>query len=240
MKTEMNDREIDTTYDLIKKYHDNYLKKYGVKLPNLKNKKGNYTKDALVLVYLARFYPNTVVVTKNELTNFIRKYYPDVNDVQQARHLGAQKGWFISAGGRDNVHVKKSGEYRLITLEKPYPNFTHHRTENIKNQSWTNILKKYNYRCATCGSKQGEKHLHWHNTITKLQKSHKDPRKPLKSENIIPQCQKCNRAYRNYWIFDDKGRVRGIANPQVILKCDEDIKLEIYSLLKRQYEKEKH
>ncbi|MEW6774442.1 MAG: hypothetical protein AB1304_10650 [Bacteroidota bacterium] len=236
MKTPMNDSEIEATYDLVKKYYNEYLKKYGVQLPKLKDKKGNYTKDALVLVYLARFYPNTVVVTKKELTQFIRKYYPDVNDVQQARHLGAQKGWFISAGGRDNVHVKNKGEYKLISLEKPYPNFTHHREDNANASSWKKILQKFNYRCATCGSKEGEKHFHWTNTITKLQKSHKDPRKPLVEGNIIPQCQKCNRAYRNFWIFDDKGRVRGIANPQVILKCDETIKRQIYNLLKEEYE----
>jgi predicted restriction endonuclease len=237
MKAEMNEVEIATTYNLIKKYHENYLKQYGVKLPSLKNKKGNYIKDALVLVYLARFYPNTVVVTKKELTKFVRKFYPDVNDVQQARHLGAQKGWFISAGGRDNVHVKKSGEYQLITLEKPYPNFTHHRVKIIDKDNWSDILSRYNYRCATCGSKEGEKHLHWTNTITRLQKSHKDPRKPLIKNNIIPQCQKCNRAYRNFWIFDDKGRVRGIANPKIILKCDESIKKEIFQILKKEYEK---
>lgn len=137
----MNDSEIEATYDLVKKYYNEYLKKYGVQLPKLKDKKGNYTKDALVLVYLARFYPNTVVVTKKELTQFIRKYYPDVNDVQQARHLGAQKGWFISAGGRDNVHVKNKGEYKLISLEKPYPNFTHHREDNANASSWKKILK---------------------------------------------------------------------------------------------------
>ena len=58
-------------------------------------KKGKYTKDALTLVYLAQGYPDTKVISKKELTEFIQKFYPDVLDVQQARHLGAQKGWFI-------------------------------------------------------------------------------------------------------------------------------------------------
>ena len=39
-----------------------------------------------------------------------------------------------------------------------------------------------------------------------------DPSKPLEPGNIIPQCEKCNRADRNYWIYDEKGRVVGIAN----------------------------
>ncbi len=184
-----------------------------------------------MLVYLARFYPNTVIVTKEELTRFIRQYYPNVNDVQQARHLSAQKGWFISSGGRDNVHVKKIGEYRLISLEIPYPGFTKHRTEQTSDDSWISIKQKYHNRCATCGSEENKRHLHWTNTITKLQKSHMDPSKPLSKNNIIPQCQKCNRAYRNFWIFDDKGRVRGIANPSVVKKCSRKIKDAIYKLL---------
>lgn len=109
MKVE--DIDIDGIYIKIKEHFENHLKKHGVKLPKLKDNKGKYTKNALVLVYLARFYPTTVVVTKSELTKFVRHFYPDTPDVQQARHLGAQSGWYVSAGGRDNVHVKKIGEY---------------------------------------------------------------------------------------------------------------------------------
>lgn len=53
-------------------------------------------------------YPKTRKVSKEELTRFIRSHYPDTNDVQQARHLGAQAGWWIVAGGRDNIVNVKS------------------------------------------------------------------------------------------------------------------------------------
>ena len=173
----MTKKEIEEVYQIIKDYHEKYLKKPGVKLPKLKDAYGNYVKDALVLVYLAKFYPSTVSVMKDELTEFIREFYPKTNDVQQARHLGAQKGWFISAGGRDNVHVKKSGEYRLITLERPYPHFKGHRIEATGN--WETIKQQYGNRCATCGSEESKKNLHYPNTITKLQKAHIDSSKPL-------------------------------------------------------------
>jgi len=91
----MTDKEIEEVYQIIKEYHEKYLKKHGVKLPKLKDADGRYTRNALVLIYLARFYPSTVLVTKQDLTAFIRKFYPETNDVQQARHLGAQSGWFI-------------------------------------------------------------------------------------------------------------------------------------------------
>ncbi len=64
----MTNKEIEEVYQIIKDYHEKYLKKHGVKLPQLKNSKGACTKDALVLVYLARFYPSTVTATKHELT----------------------------------------------------------------------------------------------------------------------------------------------------------------------------
>jgi hypothetical protein len=113
MKRSLSDKEIKDTYAMIHSYHDKYLKQYGVKMPKLTGLKG-FTKDALTLVYLAQGYPRTREVSKSELTEFIRGFYPEVNDVQQARHLGAQKGWFIAAGV-----VLQRGEYRLITLEKP-------------------------------------------------------------------------------------------------------------------------
>lgn len=83
----MNEQEISKTFELITEYYEKYLKDYGVKSIKLKDSKGNYTKDALVLVYLAQNYPNTKAISKTELTEFIRQFYPNVGDVQQARHL---------------------------------------------------------------------------------------------------------------------------------------------------------
>lgn len=45
----------------------NILKKHNIKSINLYDKNGNYTKEALVLIYLAKDYPNTKVVSKQEL-----------------------------------------------------------------------------------------------------------------------------------------------------------------------------
>lgn len=71
----------------MQKFIKKYLKDLQVKPMKLKDSKGNYTKDALVLIYLAKDYPNTKVVSKAELTNFVRKFYSDTIDTQQARHL---------------------------------------------------------------------------------------------------------------------------------------------------------
>lgn len=232
----MTDQKINELYTLIKQYHKEYLKSHGVLLPSLK--RGNkYTKDALVLVYLAQGYPNTAIVSKDDLTNFIRQYYPSVNDVQQARHLAAQKGWYVLSGTRkDNASLGlKAGEYKLKNLTEHYPGFTHERREFLANDDYFEELKKqYDYKCATCGSQEGKPHRYWKNTITVLQKGHMDPSKPLEPGNIIPQCEKCNRADRNYWIYDEKGRVIGIANEKVVDKCSRTLKTKIYIRLKEQ------
>ena len=234
-KRKLNKTTLDKYYNQIKMYHQKYLKKHGVKLPKLKNNKGSYTKDALILIYLSQFYPKTKKATKQELTQFIREYYPNVNDVQQARHLGAQKGWWILAGGRDNIVLSlKRGEYQLYKLEEPYPGFKEER-RHIKSFDWNHIKKFYSYRCAACGSQEGEPHFHWPQTKTILQQAHKNPEQPLNKNNIIPQCQKCNRADRNRWIYDSKGRVVKIANPEVLKSCSESVQKKAYKILYKKY-----
>ena len=230
---QLNDEAILQTYKLICQYHDKYLKNDGVKLPKL-YKGTAYTKDALTLVYLAQGYPATRIVTKSELTEFIRQYDDSVLDVQQARHLAAQKGWFILSGTRNDITSKTlaPGEYQLHTMEKPYPGFTAARREEIVDGDyWENLKQAYEYRCACCGSKEGEPHRYWSNTTTTLQKGHKDPNKPLEPGNIIPQCEKCNRPDRNYWVYDDKGRVVKIANAKVIDNCSKRVQKEMYTRL---------
>ncbi len=231
----LNKESIEAIYGTIAEYHNKYLKKYGVKLPKLYDKNSNFTKDALVLAYLTYGYPKTRKVTKEELTKFVRSYYPDTNDVQQARHLGAQSGWWIVAGGRDNIVLEvEYGSYQLYTLEQSYPAFKNgHRITDTA--SWQKIKAKYNFRCATCGSLEGKPHLQWPATKTVLQKSHMDPNKPLVPGNIIPQCQKCNRGDRNRWVYDDKGRVIKVANPNVINFCDLDVQKKVYKILFKKF-----
>ncbi|MFH0856837.1 MAG: hypothetical protein V1860_02980 [bacterium] len=227
--------EIKKQYKFIQEYHKKYLKKLGVKMPKLKNGDGKYTKDALVLIYLSLSYPKTRKITKTELTQFIRKFYPETNDVQQARHLGAQAGWWIVAGGRDNIVLEvEKGSYQLYSLEEPYPGFKMgHRIANTDN--WDEIKFKYGFRCATCGSREGEPHFHWPGTKTILQKAHMNPRKPLEAGNIIPQCQKCNRADRNRWVYDEKGRVIKLADGNFVKNFDKEVRKIIYKILHKEF-----
>jgi hypothetical protein len=62
-----------------------------------------------------------------------------------------------------------------------------------------------------------------------------DPNKPLVPGNIFPQCQKCNRADRNNWVYDEKGRVIKVANPRVIKRSDEEVRWKIYKMLDEEF-----
>lgn len=214
----LTEREIPRIYTTIKKLHTRYLQPEGIKLPRLENGK-QYTKDALVLCLLYKYKGKAV--SKTTLTQIIQKWFPNVNDVQQARHLARQKGFFILSGTRGDMIENipeasglklKHNEYCLITLSKPYPGFsgiTGHRSSR-GGKSFSNLVRNYKYRCATCGSKQGGSNFLNPLVKTKLQKGHMNPNLPLAEKNTIPQCSECNRAYRDWFIFDGNGRVTDI------------------------------
>ncbi len=206
----MNDSEIQQTYDLICKKHASLLQKHGVKLPALRDSKGNYIKSALILVRLAKGYPNQQVLSKDQLTDFIRKFYPKTPDVQQARHLAMQSGWNISSGKRGDSKDIPKDSYKLESLDTPYHSFLKERRCGFDGD-WESIKAQYGNRCACCGAKEGEKHWLRKSVTVKLQKGHMNPNLPLKEGNIIPQCQICNQPDRNRWIYDKTGRTIEIA-----------------------------
>jgi hypothetical protein len=163
------------------------------------------SKDSLVLVALYKYFRQ--VVSKEELTGIVRAFYPETNDVQQARHLGKQKGFWIESGTRGEGNLRPN-DYMLVSLEEPYPGWSGLRTSF--QGDFDQLKKLYGYRCATCGSKEGEPQFHNPGILTQLQAGHMDPNIRELEGNAIPQCGECNRAYRDWFIFDVNGRVRDI------------------------------
>ena len=225
--------ELKKYYEEIKVNWEKYLKKDSVKMPNLSSG-GKYTINSLVLIYL--YSKLGQIVSKQELTGFLKSMGIESNDVQQARHLAQQSGWYILSGTRGDSECKKlgiaPGKYMLKTIKEPYPSYKQlKRTESLNAGSWDELKSMYNYRCATCGSKEGEKNFLYPASVTTLQQGHKDPSKPLTMDNTIPQCPFCNRASRNYFVFDNKGRVEKINDPQFVLRSSKDIQKEMLKLL---------
>lgn len=234
----MTKKEINDIWQIITENYNTYLKDKGVKLPEL-TICGKYTKNALVLVRLAKDYPNTKIVTKQELTRFIQDFYPNTVDVQQARHLAMQQGFNIVSGTRgDSKEGIPFASYKLLDLKTVYPAFTKERRIGFEG-NWQEIKKQYNYRCAVCGSQEGKEHLFRKSVIIKLPKGHMNPNLPLEIGNIIPQCQICNQADKDKWIYDKTGRVIEVASTedglnvikQFIKNARLDIKEKLYSFI---------
>ncbi len=151
---EYNDIIINKLYQEISSEYNQNLKKYNVIMPNL-YKGVKYTISALVLIYLYDHIRQ--IVSKQELTDFLRSMGYEINDMQQARHLAQQSGWYILSGTRGDYECRKlgikAGEYMLKTIKEPYPSYKKlKRTEKLNANSWEELKKIYNNRCATCGS----------------------------------------------------------------------------------------
>jgi hypothetical protein len=213
---EITTQMIQTAYEKIKKMHSEHLKEHGVKLPKL-FLGNNYTQSALVLIFLTIHLGTEV--SKKDLTNFIRVFYPETNDVQQARHLGSQSGWNILSGSRGNKI--KLNHYMLVNLTEPLPSFDKNKRLTYTGD-FDSLKKLYHNKCATCGAEEGKEHPYERGSITKLEKGHMDSSNKLEDGNIIPQCQFCNKTAKNKFVFTNHGRVDRIAVTEDGLKVVKD------------------
>jgi hypothetical protein len=212
---------------LLQVYNSGPLPDHGVYMPGMETG-GRPTKDALVLVYL---YLNFgLPVLKKDLTTVVREFYPETADVQQGRHLGRQKGWHIISGTSSR---NARGSYILSSLDMPHPGFSSSRRNiDLAGSTWEEVKIRYRNMCATCGAVEGEPHRHDSLTLTFLEKSHMDPTRPLDGDNTIPQCQLCNKAYRDRFCFDSNGRVTRLSDPSFILSHSPEFISKLYELIR--------
>jgi len=202
----------------------------GLKFPAFQ-RGGKPTKNALVLLALYDAYKSGQKwVAKSELNRLIGD-----NDAQQPRHLPRENGFYIISSrvyeNLPNEEKKLIGKpppssseefyYALATLDRVSKAYNPRRHMGVEGETFDEIKAAYGYRCATCGAKEGEFHhlpqYGGRREKVRLQQGHINPHQPLEPGNIIPQCQFCNRAYRNWFVFDRNGRVRGVAAARVVL-----------------------
>jgi hypothetical protein len=234
--TRRGDKELQECYEALKHAHEKHLKPMGVELTAFR-RGGLYTQRSLALIalYLRLGQP----VTKRELTNFVRKYVEGEADVQDGRHLANTQGWYVLSTQRNDVGTENwpKDSYGLISITEKYPAFSGHREGTLKSDEWARLMKKFENRCSLCGSEEGKSNLRNKSVITQLQQGHKDPTKPLSLNNCLPQCQECNRPLQQKFIFDDKGRPKAISKADLIFKSPLNIQVEVFNLLKAQFEK---
>jgi hypothetical protein len=163
------------------------LRDLGVKLPG----EGTFGRNTLEYLYT---HINTWVAKESIISAINYKG----NDLQAPRHLGAS-GW--------NIEQDFKGNYKLVTVAAVADSWIpNKRTTNISPIDFKSLKIKFNNECASCGSKEGTPHRHT-NKITKLERGHKDPELDLTLDNMIPQCNYCNKRYKDRFKFDNYGMI---------------------------------
>jgi len=201
--------------------YEAHLKDFGLKLPAEKTAKWYQ------LSVLKHFQGESV--HKDDVSMLIAKRTGKPASDQQVRHLKTQGGWYVL--NRGDVYVDGETETRnpdgchvLITTDRPHPNSALGRRNTVEKGAWEEILKEYDYRCASCGTKIGEQHRFDSSfKVETLERGHMDPNKPLDIGNIIPQCRWCNRTARGDFVFDLQGRPRAVASVRPVARADRKV-----------------
>jgi hypothetical protein len=186
-------------------YSENNLNEKMIELfpkPNVKDKKVSQKTFAFLLLWCNI----CETVSKDELTESYRLLFPNYKrDFQAGRHIGNDTGY--------NVMNHSHGIKGYCLKDKNCQSIKFHKHVSLNNVDWEKIKENYGFECPCCGSKEGEK-MKKANGITKLEKGHMNPDKPLTIDNIIPQCQYCNKSSKNNKKFNKKGDTIAIKNKQ--------------------------
>lgn len=214
---------------IVKQECYDYLKQYSVKIPK-------ETSNKFLQLLCLRIYQNKFV-SKEVISTFVRYYNKNASVDQQSRHLGTQDFFYVLNANEKVISTGMTvpiGYHILITLEQPHPKhilYSHKRAGRHKAENFQQIKQVYNNRCITCGSIEEKPHFHNPSIKTVLQQGHMDPMQKLTIENTIPQCQLCNQIYKNYFVFDEKGRTIAVASIEPIKKSHQNVKDEILHFL---------
>ena len=215
---------LQEAYKKAKSIHKNHLFSASVKMPVWGSAKSYWL---AILIY---YSPEGV--TKDKISNITREHKPNLATDQQVRHL-KRDGWNLidlGKGTHSLPNPKKVNESYELDQKRKEIHITAENFEELK--------KEYDYTCLTCGAKEGEKHRLYKSEFVKLQRGHKDPEKSLRISNIIPQCQFCNRSYKNDFTFDDKGRVRAVASPSPVIRASDNVIKKVFNAILEKYKKE--
>lgn len=194
----------------------------------------------LQLIFLCKHMKK--LVHKDAVSVFVRAHIPSAAYDQQVRHLGTQLGWNVLNKGAKIPDVDESvpsGYNYLVSLETPNPSriaTALKRAGRLAAKNFEQLKLAYDNRCATCGIEEGKKDAR-DGTIVSLQQGHMNPRLTLTLENTIPQCSYCNQTYKDYFRFNEYGRVVAVNNPVILLQSPKDIQDEMIQVLLEERQK---
>ena len=240
--------EIREIHNKIVFSYNSYLQGYGVK----KLWRDDFVTDCsddefiaqldrkeLQLIFLYKYL--NCFVHKDLVSVFVRKFKQDAALDQQVRHLGTQYFWYVLNRGakipNEEIIVPNSYNY-LVSIEMPNPKAVAEalkRTGRLGARNFAELKLAYDNKCATCGIEEGKKDAR-NEEIVVLQQGHMNPRKQLTLDNTIPQCQYCNQTYKDYFVFNEHGRVIAVNNPLILLKSPKNVQDEMITVLLKERE----
>ena len=226
-KLNIDAKEAQQLFGKISKVYSEKLITHNVKLPQINDNK------YFQLVFL---YKNMgKLIHKDVISEFVNSKNSDSSKDCQVRHLSGS-GWNVLVANDEipGTGLKAPKGYNmLVNMEvKPaYKKNIEKRKVILTSDDFEDIKRKFDYRCATCGVKEGEKHFIEIDKIVVIEQGHMDPRKAMEKGNIIPQCESCNKIYLDNFVFNEKGRIVKVNNPNFILKSDTDIQEEMFKVL---------
>ncbi len=214
-----NKTELQRAWEELQSIHTEYLKPHGVKIPG-----SSFYDEQAKSIWLAvlHYYAGTAV-DKNVISDVVKRDRPDLSHDQQVRHL-KRDGWSLLGRGKHELNP-----YRP-SLE--WINARNRRDSRLNARSFDDIKSLFGNRCATCGAREGQLDPRYGEGAVQLQQGHMDPEKPANLSNIIPQCQYCNRAYRSDYVFDEKGRVKAIADIRPVRQATRTVQKRVFEWLR--------
>lgn len=214
--------DLQLAWDGLCAIHAKHLQVYDVHISNTKR----YDRFAKTIQLSVLYYYKGEEVHKDLISDVCQRDLSNPGRDQQVRHLKSD-GW------------KLTGEkgYHCLDPYEPSPEWLTERNRRqgrLTAKNFDDIKALYGNSCATCGAKEGHPNPRYGEDKVALQQGHKDPSKPIR-DNIIPQCQFCNQAYRRDFVFDDKGRVSAIADVRPVRRANKEVQKKVFEWLKKQF-----
>ena len=217
--------DLQKAWEDVQALHRVHLAKHEVKIPDVP--RYDEHQHALWLAVLHHFKGEEV--DKNFMSQVAARDMPDLSPDQQVRHL-KREGWEIQ-GSKPGLHkldpFRPSSEFLNAEAAK---------RARLDVGSFSDIKAAFGHRCATCGAQEGEPDPRYGAEPVTLQQGHQDPHKAGDDMgNIIPQCQFCNRAYRDDFVFDDKGRVKALAGLGPLKRASAAVQRKAFEWLREHF-----
>ena len=217
-----NSAELQKAWEELQDIHARYLARHDVKLPQAIQ----YNERAKSIWLAVLFHYQGLDVHKNTISAICQRDKPDLAPDQQVRHL-KRDGWRLKSDGKGN-HNLDPYQPSLEVL-----NIRNRRDGLLSAESFEDVKRVFGHSCATCGAREGRPDPRYGEDKVRLQRGHRDPAKPAADkQNIIPQCQFCNRAYRGDFVFDEKGRAWAIADIGPVQRASTEAKQKVLRFLR--------